>query len=567
MAHGLEDSLEVVEWLRGEQLQRVLDFDIWSESSALGSEDVSASRVVEWFRAWLEVGPEFAAERLFELDEETIVCAVTSLFEIQPEGMGGTADEMPDDYVLTPDRKFHVKMRIEGEEEFEIVQQVLRALYGRDVRLASRVFAYSAMLVRQETLEDALRWRRGRLADQGFVDVQEARASLRLRAEGSLRDAVRAHVKREQAKVLDAEERKLKFAKTEVAFMADIEPEVFDAVAARFRAMDPADGFRYVATLLEAGEIRRIVGSSAEDAESIMDDDDIVKEVTERAILQARALMSRVYGLAAQAKAKNATNPSNTAKPDTSMLVERAVAVFEDATEGDLLDLKSRMVRVSNALAAALAPSDFLTGESFHRSLGIARGAMNLGLEKVLAAPGDYALDVDPSEFEEVRAAWALKSVGPEFLFQLGWQSIARLPLLLAEAFVSLEQAQPEAFAFLATRRKVHTSDSSTLEVAVDALVEAGRYVDARKWLEGLELHLPAPAFWVANAVLNRAPLFPEAFENATRALRPFCTASEIAQVERFAASLAQNLADSPHSAMASSRQGEASGAESTAHA
>jgi len=113
----------------------------------------------------------------------------------------------------------------------------------------------------------------------------------------------------------------------------------------------------------------------------------------------------------------------------------------------------------------------------------------------------------------------------------------------------------------------VHTSDSSTLEVAVDALVEAGRYVDARKWLEGLELHLPAPAFWVANAVLNRAPLFPEAFENATRALRPFCTASEIAQVERFAASLAQNLADSPHSPMPSSRQGEASGAESTAHA
>lgn len=532
MAHGLEDSLEVLEWLQGEQLQRVLDFDIWSESSALQSEDISASRVVEWFRAWLEIGPEFAAERLFELDEETIVCAVTSLFEILPEGLGGTADEMSDDYVLTPDRKFHVKMRIQGEEEFEIAQQVVRALYGRDVRLASRVFAYSAMLVRQESLEDALRWRRGRLADQGFVDVQEARASLRLRSENALCDAIRAHVKREQAKVLDEEQRKLKFAKTEVAFMADIEPEMFDAVATRFRAMEPELGYRYISNLLEKGEIRRIVGSSAEDAESIMADDDIVKEATERAILQSRAMLSRVYGM------------SSARSEQKRLLVERAIEVFPEATEGDLLDLKSRMARVSNTLSAALAPSDFLSGDVFHRALGIARGAINVGLEKVVQAPAEYGVELDPTEFEEVRAAWVLKSVGPEHLFQLGWQSIARLPVLMAEGFVALEKAQPRVFAFLGTRRQVRTSDSGVVEVSVDALVQAGRYVDVRKWIEGLEALLPAPAFWVASAILNRAPMFPEAFESPTRSLRPFSTMAEVVMVERFVAFLEQNLTD-----------------------
>ena len=68
MAHGMEDSVEVLEWIRGEQLQKILDFDIWENSYEFQVPDISANKFLSWLRVWLEIEPEFAAKRFFELE-------------------------------------------------------------------------------------------------------------------------------------------------------------------------------------------------------------------------------------------------------------------------------------------------------------------------------------------------------------------------------------------------------------------------------------------------------------------------------------------------------------------
>jgi hypothetical protein len=86
------------------------------------------------------------------------------------------------------------------------------------------------------------------------------------------------------------------------------------------------------------------------------------------------------------------------------------------------------------------------------------------------------------------------------------------------------------------------SDDGAVTEVGLDILARSGRYGDVRRWLDAAEPAMAAPAFWILNAVLNRVPLFPVAFESPVRTLRPFAHLSELALVRKFAASLSSNL-------------------------
>jgi len=550
LAHGLGDSVEILEWVRGEQLAKVLDFDLWTESAEHGVPDIQPHRVLEWMQAWMEISPEFAATRLMEIEEEALVSIITSLFEILPEGIAATAENITDDYFPTPDRKFHLKLRVTGEEPFEIVAQVVQAMYAKNVRLASQVFAYSAMLVRQESLEDALRWRRSRLSDQGFVDSDEARTMLRPRPAATLHEDIRVHVRRMRSAAITEEERRKKFAKTHVVFMADIEPEIFDATVDLFRNIDPEEGYRYVTALIPESEIRLLTGTSSPSADRAMEDDDLLEELTERAILASRALISRSFAsnlptddevAAGMRTARGESDGHARNRTSETLLVERGIAALAEEQQDTILDLKSRIARVSNTLAAAVSPGDFLTGETFDRALGVTRGCINVGLELALASPKQFGLDEEVG-FDEVRAGVALTQVGPEFLFQLGWQRLLVASSAVASALADLERTHPERFGFLDTERTVTLDDGKELRLSLENLLDAGRLIDVRKWVDGVEEALPAPAFWVVSALLNRVPLFPEAFETSHRTLRPFAHLSEFVVVEKFLAQLESNL-------------------------
>jgi len=203
-AHGLEDSLEVIETIRGEALVRLMDYELWAVPGAgdkflSPDEDLSAERFIQWVKLWNEISPDFAAERLLELDEEVIIGSLTAACEIIPVGLNRMQEELSDDYWMTPDNKFGLKIKTTNEADFEIVHGLVHSLYRKDVRLAQKVLSYSAMLIRDESLEEARRWRQGRLEDQGYVPSDEARSLLLPRTQKRLSDMVKLALRREQS--------------------------------------------------------------------------------------------------------------------------------------------------------------------------------------------------------------------------------------------------------------------------------------------------------------------------------------------------------------------------------
>lgn len=79
---GLEDSAEIVSMTTVNQLNRVLDEDLWC-SEAPGREDVfDADRFGLWLEILLESGPVFAAEKLAAMDEDLITLGLCRLIRV-----------------------------------------------------------------------------------------------------------------------------------------------------------------------------------------------------------------------------------------------------------------------------------------------------------------------------------------------------------------------------------------------------------------------------------------------------------------------------------------------------
>jgi hypothetical protein len=542
--HGLEEAVEVVEWLRGHQLHQVLDFDIWTFDNTLASPVVAPDKVLTWFRVWLELGAEFAADRIFELEEDLVVTLFAQLFEILPEGIAISADNVTDDYHTTPDKRFYLKFKSESNPEtWEILQETIRAMYGKDANQASKTFAYAAMLITQESLENEVRWRKGRMADQGFVELSEALQFLKPRKQEELVANNVQHLKLEAAAAQDELVRKQKYAKTQSAFMAEIDPEIFDGIVETMRSMEPEMAGGYVRSLLSAGEIARLTGSSQSANEDLLEDGDILLESVEKAVAMCRAKLGSFAARPFQQMVEKGKSESE------MLLIERAFAVFAEEDSELVLDLKARIARLGNTLATGLAPTENLSPEIFGRTMEVLRGALNIGLQLSVLKPTEWGLNpLAEADFEEMCAADRLRNLGPERLFQMGWWHVNQLPQKLLRNLQSLVEAEPLRFSHLNPVVKVRLDDGSVLETKVSKLWESGRMGDVRRWLHSVEETLPAPTFWVWNALLNRAPFFPEAFESSSRTLRAFTTVSEVVVVDHFLENMRTNLNDETHS-------------------
>ena len=174
----LHENLELVEWIRGKPLQKILDFDVWTFDTSLSTEDISEHAVMVWVQAWLAIGKSFTAERFFELEEETQSLILTKFFTILPDSIANIDDQIRDNWMKTPDNRFFLQPVSSDGTDFEFLSQFVDALYSYDMGKAGFVFSVASLLIRQETLELAQKWRNARLADQGFVPQDEARAIL-----------------------------------------------------------------------------------------------------------------------------------------------------------------------------------------------------------------------------------------------------------------------------------------------------------------------------------------------------------------------------------------------------
>lgn len=531
-AHGLEDSVEIVEWIRGEQLQKVLDFDIWDHPLDFGAGDVSFSKALSWIRVWLEIGSEFTAKRFYELEEETIILVLSKLFQIIPEGVDIVSEEIQENWFRTADNRFYLKINDEDPESFEILKPFIDALYSYNSRMAASVFAHAAMLVRQESLADGLKWKAARLSDQGFVAKEEAQAILLPKTLNELKKSIELQRDIEKKR----QEIFLKYPKKDLSSITHtLDPEITDQLIHFLSSLEPDEGIRYMQLALGMDELKKITGSANIDPSYFYEDDDFISETAEKIVTLCNRMLTRL-------ELKNTST-----EKEYTLLVEKTFAHIAKTNAGQAIELKERIARLSNVFVSAF--SKYVDNQSLAHALNIVRGALNIGLEYILANVGEFSLSKDPNHSDIETSVLFMQDVGPDFVFQVGWNLIHSLPKELSKEIVLLDAAHEKYKNKFNTLQSIKMSDGTLVTLVLDKLVERRRTADVKKWLASMESKLPVEIYLVLESFFDRVPLLNElvigdagSSLKAKSTTKPFETLHEINMAKLFIKNFQHNV-------------------------
>jgi hypothetical protein len=164
---GLEDCVELLALTSGEQVQGLLDLELWQR------DELQVERLDPWMNALMEAGPDVLGRSVLRLDDELINWiirrSVDTIIIEEPDDF-----EPPDvEHVLTPDGRMCVCFPDPTERDLPV--KILLDWFMR----TSPVFCVDLLIGAAAALdsvlqEEAYRWRTARMADKGYVDPHEA---------------------------------------------------------------------------------------------------------------------------------------------------------------------------------------------------------------------------------------------------------------------------------------------------------------------------------------------------------------------------------------------------------
>src|SRR5215510_10325803 len=165
---GFEDAIDLVHLATPEQIRGCLDIDAWDGDRAL------TDAVKPWLAAIASAGFEKLAAVWGGLDPELRALWVQRNAVVYDLSIG---EEIPDDeerpLYQTPDGFFAIALT--GDDDTQrLTHEILDELYRADADLARHTIMAARSEPGTELEEMSYRWRKGRMADQGFVDFFEA---------------------------------------------------------------------------------------------------------------------------------------------------------------------------------------------------------------------------------------------------------------------------------------------------------------------------------------------------------------------------------------------------------
>lgn len=226
---GLEDAGEIVALATSEQIAAVFDEDLWTRDAPGKDDHFDAERFVVWLEILLEAGERVAAQRLLELDVDTITLALQRLVLVVDvdalateiaEGVHEDGDEISKALESTLNHEIGEYMVVARQHRgWDAILQALLALDEVDhdgcVRLLDRLTALTAreaddegglyeILSAEDSLVDDVRGDRNeRRAKDGFIAASDARAFLRLAREHDVKPGERDAVTKAYFRELD----------------------------------------------------------------------------------------------------------------------------------------------------------------------------------------------------------------------------------------------------------------------------------------------------------------------------------------------------------------------------
>lgn len=166
---GVEDALDLLPLLTPEQVERLLDYDAWTQ------DELVPKKFFAFLKPFGEISREQLYERFADLDEEYQLAALQGFFKVHevedpydlPESIAETAYRMPCNKVF-------YEIISEDPDEVAFLEELMESLKENNMRYAYAILGHATYQPPGEALAHVARFRRGRLEDEGFVSYEES---------------------------------------------------------------------------------------------------------------------------------------------------------------------------------------------------------------------------------------------------------------------------------------------------------------------------------------------------------------------------------------------------------
>ncbi len=166
---GVADSAEVIAKCSPEQVQSFLDLDTWR------GDRFSADRYGPWILALRRGGCTNIPGMLKGIDPEVQALALKQILAVQELEEDEDPDPIGAFIMDTPDRKYRVSVLSDDEAVLELARTQLGAMLAQGPIHLSAYLSQVSWELPAQLEEQAYRFRRARLQDLGFPDMEEAR--------------------------------------------------------------------------------------------------------------------------------------------------------------------------------------------------------------------------------------------------------------------------------------------------------------------------------------------------------------------------------------------------------
>lgn len=166
---GAESFLELAEMMKPEQVQELLDLEIWP------GDRLDSKIAGNYFSLLFTANKDTAIKQLHGLDIELLGLMFKLVSDIYDLTLGEEPQDFPELYSKSPDNRFLVCFK-DNEEHGglkESLHQFLEELYGRDLKYSLLLLERVRFELASGLEEQSLHWRNSRMLDLGVLPREE----------------------------------------------------------------------------------------------------------------------------------------------------------------------------------------------------------------------------------------------------------------------------------------------------------------------------------------------------------------------------------------------------------
>lgn len=179
-AAGAADCLELIELLPPQQVQSFVDLESWNRDR------IDPRALAAWLSLLFAANPRGALSQVMGLDIELVTLFLKIHTRVHDLSQEEEPEPIPETSLRTPDQRYlvvfvpppHPQGRSQPDATdalgTEVARKIVEGLIAREPATAMRYMEAVRWEMPSELEESSYRWRQGRMADMGYVDLYEA---------------------------------------------------------------------------------------------------------------------------------------------------------------------------------------------------------------------------------------------------------------------------------------------------------------------------------------------------------------------------------------------------------